>query len=153
LKAYKERGGHCRVPRTQKEAEFPLGQWALLQRVNKGLSEERRRRLDELGFAWDLRAAAWEEGFSYLKAYKAREGHCRVSRGQKENNFPLGSWVTNQRDNKNLPEEYRRRLDVLVPRFRFGTINPIMPLFAWRTKTNDERQRPGGYQRRPQTSG
>ena len=32
-----------------------------VQRLNKTLSQERRKRLDELGFVWDLREAAWED--------------------------------------------------------------------------------------------
>jgi superfamily II DNA or RNA helicase len=115
LKAYQEREGHCRVPKEQKEHGFRLGQWVGVQRTDeKNLSEERRQRLNELGFVWNTREADWEEGFSYLKAYKEREGRCRVSQKHKENGYRLGQWVGVQRtDEKNLSEERRQRLNEL----------------------------------------
>jgi superfamily II DNA or RNA helicase len=113
LEAYKEREGHCRVPDDHKENGFRLGQWVGVQRTyNENLSEQRRQRLDELGFVWDPREAAWEEGFSYLKAYKARERYCRVPYKHVESSFRLGQWITKQRSRKGtLPEERRRRLE------------------------------------------
>jgi len=74
---------------------------------------ERRQRLDELGFIWDPREAEWEEGFSYLKVYRGREGHCRVPQRHKKNGFPLGQWVSRQRQSKDLSLERRRQLDDL----------------------------------------
>jgi len=89
LKLYKEREDHCRVPRGHKENGFPLDQWISVQRAKKDkLLPERRQRLDELGFVWDAREAAWEEGFRHLKLYKEREGHCRVPVSHQENGFP-----------------------------------------------------------------
>ena len=113
LKAYKEREGHCRVSNRHKENGFRLGNWVNVQRTKENLSEERRQRLDELGFVWDALEAAWEEGFSYLKAYKAREGHCRVPDKHKENEFRLGQWVGVQRLSQTLSTERRQRLDKL----------------------------------------
>ena len=118
LKAYKEREGHCRVPSNHTENNFRLGGWVNKQRWRKGArwSEERRKRLDELGFVWDTLEAAWEEGFSYLKAYKKREGHCRVPDGHKENGFDLGGWVRRQRQSKrqeSLPQARRQQLNEL----------------------------------------
>ena len=115
LKAYKAREGHCRVPGKHKENAFRLGQWVGVQRTySKELSQQRRERLEELEFVWDPFEADWEEGFSYLKAYKAREGHCRVSNSHVENSFRLGNWITKQRSKKDtLSEERRQRLDAL----------------------------------------
>jgi superfamily II DNA or RNA helicase len=118
LKAYKEREGHCCVPATHTENGFGLGGWVNKQRWRKGArwSEQRRKRFDELGFVWDTLEAAWEEGFSYLKAYKEREGHCRVPDNHKENDFDLGGWVRRQRQSKrqqSLPEARRQQLDEL----------------------------------------
>jgi Helicase associated domain len=115
LKAYKEREGHCRVPRDYREDGFRLGRWVSTQRPNRNtLSEDRRQRLDGLGFVWDPHGAAWDNGFDYLKAYKEREGHCRVPVAQKEAGFPLGQWVNVQRTNKEkLTVDRRRKLDEL----------------------------------------
>jgi hypothetical protein len=57
LEIYKEREGHCCVPRHHNEIGFPLGQWVHHQRVrakNGTISIERRKRLDALGFVWNV---------------------------------------------------------------------------------------------------
>ena len=112
-----KREGHCRVPAAHKENGFRLGQWVSRQRQSKDaetLSEARRQQLDELGFVWNALDAAWEEGFSYLKMYKEREGHCRVPAAHKENGFRLGQWVNTQRKNRETMSDNRRqRLDDL----------------------------------------
>jgi hypothetical protein len=116
LISFKDREGHCRVPARYKENGFGLGRWSDLQRVNKNkMSAEWRRRLDEVGFVWSPLAADWDEGFGYLKAFKKREGHCRVSAKYKEKNgFRLGQWVRVQRINLNkMSGERRKRLDAL----------------------------------------
>jgi len=117
LTIYKKREGHCRVPAAHKENGFRLGSWVDRQRQSKDaetLSEARRQQLDELGFVWNALDAAWEEGFSYLKMYKEREGHCRVPAAHKENGFRLGQWVNTQRKNRETMSDNRRqRLDDL----------------------------------------
>ena len=40
---------------------------------------------------------AWQRGFSALKKFKRREGHCRVPRQHLEENYKLGQWVAVQR--------------------------------------------------------
>jgi hypothetical protein len=113
LKAFQKRETHCRVPRDHKEDNLPLGQWVSVQRANKEkMSLERRRRLDDIGFVWDALQSDWEEGFHNLQKYKNREGHCLVPQRHKEDNFPLGQWVSVQRANKEkMSLERRRRLD------------------------------------------
>ena len=61
---------------------------------------ERRQRLDEIGFIWDILESRWEEGFAALKTFKAREGHCNVPAKQREGTLRLGQWVTHQRSTK-----------------------------------------------------
>jgi hypothetical protein len=97
LETYKRRTGHCLVPHKYSENGFLLGFWVLAQRQNKKLSEERRRRLDQLGFVWDALDAAWEEGFNHLKIFKDRVGHCHVPHLYKEKGFRLGAWIQHQR--------------------------------------------------------
>jgi hypothetical protein len=117
LTRYREREGHCRVPRDHKEDGFPLGKWVHDQRRRKGtISEDRKRRLNELGFVWNVFETNWEKGYRYLTIYKKRAGHCRVPQDYNENSFPLGHWLSLQRVNKNrgiLSEERRERLDNL----------------------------------------
>ena len=109
---YKEREGHCRVPVLHIEDGFPLGRWVGKQR-STNVSEERRERLNDVGFVWDDLDNKWETGFSYLKAYKEREGHCRVPAKHKENGFRLGQWASVQRLNPSLSQGRRQQLSDL----------------------------------------
>jgi hypothetical protein len=122
LKVYKRRHGDCNVP--ARWAEDPqLGNWVTRQRTfkrglgrsdpNEGMMVARASKLDALGFAWQLSAAAiseqlrddvaWEAQLAKLKAYKRRHGDCNVPQRWTEDK-PLGSWVSLQR-------AYKRKLD------------------------------------------
>ena len=65
---------------------------------------------DAIGFVWDAREAAWEEGFAALMIFKAREGHCYVPVSYKEGTFKLGAWVNRQRTQRNTMSAERKRL-------------------------------------------
>jgi hypothetical protein len=103
------------VPRSHREVDYGLGIWVgNNRRRTKPLSAERRQRLDSLGFVWDTLAEAWEEGFSKLRQFKDREGHCMVPAKHKEAGYGLGIWVGTQRSNsETLSAERRQRLDDL----------------------------------------
>jgi hypothetical protein len=115
LVQFKEAEGHCRVLEGFKLDGVGLGSWIRTQRANKeNLSTERKQRLDDLGFAWDPYAEAWEEGFSKLVQFKEAEGHCRVPHGFKLDGISLGNWVGNQRTKiESLSTERKQRLDDL----------------------------------------
>jgi hypothetical protein len=59
--AFKAREGHCNVPQRHIEQGFRLGMWVNGLRTNKHkLSDERKRRLDEIGFIWSAKPiASW----------------------------------------------------------------------------------------------
>ena len=86
-----------------------------LQRQNRNiLPIEFRNRLDAMGFVWDAADELWKEGFSMLKIFRAREGHCRVPRDHFEQGFRLGHWVTVQRKSgRRMPEDRWQLLDNL----------------------------------------
>jgi superfamily II DNA or RNA helicase len=110
LKSYKDRFGDCRVPKNYLENGHKLASWVRNQRLTRDtLSEERKKKLDELGFEWDPLTQDWEEGFANLKSYCTRYGHCRVPLDHVENGFKLGRWARSQRDPR-YPQSHERRL-------------------------------------------
>ena len=80
LLAYRDRFRHCNVPNTWVENP-QLAKWVEHQRrfrKRDELSEDRVRRLKEIGFVWDANVAAFEENFLALVEYKEAHGHCNV---------------------------------------------------------------------------
>jgi hypothetical protein len=115
LEIFKAREGHCLVPQYVMEDGFKIGQWVSVQRQRKDeIPIHRRQRLEALGFVWDTFAEAWEEGFSKLEIFKAREGHCLVPKSFLEDGYKLGHWVGEQRKKKDqIPAHRRHRLEAL----------------------------------------
>ena len=115
LKSFRDRVGDCYVPYNHVENGFELGSWANHQRNRDyPLSEERRRRLDEIGFVWDKYLSKWQIGFHHLNSYRDRVGNCRVPPKHLESGYKLGSWVSVQRrDKSKLSEDQRTSLEAL----------------------------------------
>ena len=117
LKAYEEREGNCLVPGSFKtDDEFRLGVWVGTQRgTNDTLSDDRRKRLEAIGFVWDQLTQQWEEGFTRLKVYEERKGNCLVPTSFKtDDGYGLGSWVNSQRfRNDTLSDDRRKRLEAI----------------------------------------
>jgi superfamily II DNA or RNA helicase len=113
LKEFAEREGHCRVPYGFKTDDgYRLGIWVQNRRKDKNKMEpDRRQRLESLpGWSWDAHSDKWQKGFSYLKEYSKREGHCRVPATYKtDDGYSLGTWVYNQRKNKDKMNSHRRQ--------------------------------------------
>ena len=109
---FRRRKGHCCPPLRHVESKynkFNLGSWVSNQRYRRdGLSVERKRRLDRIGFVWNGRDFAWERGFAALLNFKRREGHCRVRHLHREGDYKLGSWVMVQRRKRNVMSTKRR---------------------------------------------
>jgi hypothetical protein len=62
----------------------------------------------------DSNQRIWEEGFEALTRFKAREGHCHVSRFHFEGDYWLGPWVSTQRyKRERMAVERRKRLDAI----------------------------------------
>jgi hypothetical protein len=103
LVEYKDRHGHALVPQL---CEVPgLGDWvhrpaASVQSCQQGessqLSEQRKRKLADLGFIWQVRRRPeWDARYSELLEYKKKHGDCKVPQHYKANKA-LGKWVAKQ---------------------------------------------------------
>ena len=78
---------------------------------------ERRQQLEALpDWSWDFLADRWEEGFSHLKQFVEREGHCRVPSAYKaDDGYKLGRWIWYQRLRRDkINSERRQRLEALL---------------------------------------
>jgi hypothetical protein len=103
---------------------YELGSWCHKQRQRRrkgGLSSARIRRLDEIGFPWNLKADLWPEAFNALRAF--RRVHRRawpsvsyVTPG----GLKLGYWLNNARVRMRsgmMPRERARALQRIGVRF------------------------------------
>jgi len=111
LVKFKEEHGHCRVPQSYKTDPQFAG-WITTQRHFQKLGillSTRKKRLDEVGFNWDLHDSRWMTFYEDLKSFSAENGHTLVP-----NNHPLRPWIKTQRRFKttgNLSSERIRLLD------------------------------------------
>jgi hypothetical protein len=127
LVEFKRKNGHCMVS-FKYEQDESLGRWVSTQRKyhkqNK-LGLDRKRGLDEIGFAWNAEGArnlghssekkVWHQQYEKLLEYKQKNGHCKVPNMYKDNKS-LGIWVRTQRvghaNNKMQPDR-KELLDAL----------------------------------------
>ncbi|CAB9526237.1 helicase [Seminavis robusta] len=112
---FKEEYGHTRVP--YRYPENPeVGIWVHIQRnrnKNGTLRPDRKAKLDEIGFVWDISEYFWDTQYDALVKYKERHGDTRVPRDNPENK-ELGFWVGKQRQKKKndvLRPDRKERLD------------------------------------------
>ncbi|MBI5774215.1 MAG: helicase associated domain-containing protein [Verrucomicrobia bacterium] len=155
LKAFKERFGDCNVP--QKWDENPaLSVWANNQRQRNRLgklSPERRQKLNELGFVWNIFDATWEEYFARLVVYKQQQGHCNVQRNQAEDR-ELGNWVhalrRNRKDGRLNAEQIRRltELGLVWDTFEAAWLEMFAALQAYK-QTHKDCNVPQGWKENP----
>ncbi len=116
LKRYSAEKGDCEVPQSLIYQGLKLGSWLHSQRQNRAkckLSEDRIKRLGELGVAWDPRDERWEKNFEALKQYMAIHGDCFVPQSCIFQNRRLGTWVSKQRQDRarsRLSDEKIQRL-------------------------------------------
>jgi len=118
LTEFKKIHGHCKVLRGNHRENPKLSNWVSNQRRNfkRGkLSKSQIKRLNQLGFIWNVLDSAWEEKFSLLVRFKKTYGHCNVPQAQSENR-ELGVWASKQRHlrkENRLSKDRIRRLEDL----------------------------------------
>jgi hypothetical protein len=102
LVKFKRTNGHCMVPNKYKE-DTSLGAWVCTQRKyhkNNKLRLDRKRLLDESGFAWKDEGAPtfkpddklWHQQYEKLVEFKRIYGHYMVPKCY-EQDKSLGEWV------------------------------------------------------------
>lgn len=101
LQTYKEQQGHCNVPNNDSELQR-LSQWISRARGQKKkglLSEEKIKKLNELGFIWGFQQQkadeTWMKWYQELEKYTQANGNPHVPRTH--TNTKLASWVWIQR--------------------------------------------------------
>ena len=135
LKEFAKREGHCRVPHSHKTKDgYRLGQWVEDQRSTE--DTDRRQRLEALpGWSWDVLSDRWDRGFSHLKEFAGREGHCRVPARYKTNDgYRLGLWIRQQKlgaKQDKMASDRQQRLEAL-------------PGWSWRLPKGKKNRRIGG---------
>eukprot|EP00985_Skeletonema_marinoi_P021764 scaffold13537_cov142-Skeletonema_marinoi.AAC.2 len=133
---YKDKHGDTLVP-----AKYPenrqFGTWVVTQRYqhkckqggkDSPLTGERIAKLNEIGFIWDAKEAAWEDMLQQLKQYIDERGDTLVP-SEYHDNPQLGNWVQWQR------VQYNRRQTRQISQMtdeRVGKLNEID--FVWDAK-------------------
>jgi len=108
LQLYKNDHGDCLVPHNYTtSAGVNLGLWVTKQRQQYKKSQEgkpshmvqeRIKKLESIGFVWDLQESQWNEQFEVLQQYKKDDGDCHVPQSYTtKDGVNLGRWVHNQR--------------------------------------------------------
>ena len=101
LAAYVEQHGDARVERAYVVDGYPLGTWAMTQRLEfkKGkLATERVNLLAALpGWDWDRRANKWEEGYDRLVKHIKEKGSTPPGSYVEDDGYRLGAWTNQQR--------------------------------------------------------
>lgn len=97
--------GNLRIPKSYvTETGLTLGNWIQTQRrVYSGtaagsLTEEKVRKLDEIGMIWDFKDQGWNEALKELQTYYQEHGNLDIkARYETADGFKLGRWICNLR--------------------------------------------------------
>ena len=102
---FHEAHGHLEVPRHLEFAGFRLGQcistWRQMERRGR-LTQERKQLLDELGMIWNAPDEWWGRGIRAAMAFHEERGNLRVTRTEEVDDFPLGQWISTQREERRI---------------------------------------------------
>lgn len=113
LEKFASENGHCNVGDNEK-----LIQWMKRQRkayTNGDLDDERRLRLEAIGFSWDeprLIDRRWLEKFERLKNYFQQHGNADVP-NRWEGDPSLANWVSSQRERRKAGRLEAERIQLL----------------------------------------
>ena len=92
---YKKANGNLDIPVAYTTADgIALGRWIRRQKTAK-LTDERRNKLDALGFVWE-KEDPWMEKFCLLKAYYEHYGHTKIPSNYVVEGVWLRKWLAEQ---------------------------------------------------------
>lgn len=131
LKAYVEQTGTADVPQSY-AANYQLGNWIMNQRTRyrrrqqgfrNGMTRERVRELEKLGFQWSIPEMRWKIMHNRLKMYQEENGHLEIPTSDIAN-ADLRQWANAQRHfyrtkNSSRLTEERIRLMESIPDFEW----------------------------------
>jgi superfamily II DNA or RNA helicase len=101
LLEFKNREGHCLVPKIHKEKGFSLGSWVGSQRMKiRSLDKKKILRLDQIGFVWNTLNHSWQINLQALQNFYAINGHTAVPTNFVIEGLKLGEWVKKIRQRK-----------------------------------------------------
>jgi len=133
LKAFYEENGHTLIRKyDHPDNKFVL--WVKAQRALKNmrlLSEERKRKLEDINFAFNYHDAKWEQMFQTLKEYKEANGNMMVSPTK---NKTLYNWTRMQRKRKMAKEGNKIGTEAPLSDEQLNRLNDIG--FDWDANTN-----------------
>ena len=130
-KSYYNHYGNLDVPynfKTQNgydydENGYNLGYLIFYQKYSKNFNEERRKQLEKFGLIIDnnIEQLSWDEMYELAKNYYKHHGNLKISHSFKTKNgyeydkegYNLGIWLDTQKQNKNLSDLRRKKLDVI----------------------------------------
>ena len=96
------------VPAGYEVNGIELGKWVRVQRQKRRPpTQERRDKLNQIGFIWDLPTHEWEYAFSKLLKFVKENGHANAPDKFKVDDFGVGGWCYRQRKNKSKLEKWQ----------------------------------------------
>ncbi len=116
---YKQEFGDANAPAMYNASDgFSLGWWQGTQRTtckNGILDNDRVKRLNEIGFVWDVLGKTWKNGYQESLKYKKQFGVANAPNNYKTSDgFRLGGWQQHQREDykkSKLDKERIKRLE------------------------------------------
>ncbi|NFE94368.1 helicase associated domain-containing protein [Clostridium botulinum] len=96
--------------------DFKLGQWISKQRQsykNSTLKQKKIELLNSIEMIWDIFEHKWDTGFSYAREYYKKYRNLNITIGYIIDDFKLGRWIGDQRENYKSGILNQERIELL----------------------------------------
>lgn len=97
-----------------------------VERLRTGMTEERIRLLEEVGFIWNVHDYSWESKFEELCNFVALNGHAAIFSNSSRKYYPLAKWADNQRKSY---KRYKKGKKTVLTADRIKRLNAVN--FLW----------------------